>query len=398
MKFTRETEVRAVVAKSTTEQFVWDDGMPGFGVRCRDGRGRYVIQFRVNGKQRRMTLGNIAKVTLADARKIAHKHFGTVAHDVDPTIARQAAKAAASQAFGDLIDDFLEYQREKGISASWLQATERALRRRFKCLHKLPVDLIDRAVIAKALDGIKQHGKVAHDRDRSSLSAFFTWAVGKGRCKLINPVDGTLTASGPYKKRKRYLSKDEIRKVWNALDDYTNFGRVVKLLMLTGLRRCEIGDLVWAEVDFDNAVINLSEERNKNKEASVTPLSAPALAILKSCRRRKESESMLGNKAGFTDWYKSKRDLDAIVKIPHWTLHDLRRTCKTHMLEELDIPPHITEAILNHISGADSAHHGIAGKYSAAQFVRKKREALDLWADFIAKIVGPPSRKLRLVA
>lgn len=395
MKFT-EKSVKDAAAKSTNDQFIWDDELPGFGIRAREGRARYVIQFRVGKAQRRMTFDNVMKVTLDDARKWARRSFGKVADDIDPTVERAKAQSSGTTLFKDAIEDFITFKLNHGTSASWLGQMTLALRERFKPLHGIPLKDIDRAMVAKANRGNTSHGKVSSDRSRSALSSFFTWAIGEGLCEA-NPVNYTNTASGTYQVRERTLTTDEIRKLWHALDDYTNFGKCVKLLLLTGQRRTEIGDLSWTEVDFDKAVATLPGDRVKNGNTHLVPLSKPAIEILRSCRQRKNSDFMLGNSKGFTDWFKSKRDLDEVLKIQHWTLHDLRRTAAT-VMGDIGILPHVIEAILNHTSSENSARRGIAGKYQMSLFLDQRREALDKYAAHIMKVVAEPQKKLKLVA
>jgi integrase len=68
--------------------------------------------------------------------------------------------------------------------------------------------------------------------------------------------------------------------------------------------------------------------------------------------------------------------------LPHWTLHDLRRTAATRMAD-LGVQPHVIEAVLNHVSGHKS---GVAGIYNRSTYEREKRQALELWADYVAAV------------
>jgi hypothetical protein len=72
------------------------------------------------------------------------------------------------------------------------------------------------------------------------------------------------------------------------------------------------------------------------------------------------------------------------VKIPHWTIHDLRRTGSTRMGDE-GVLPHVVEAVINHQSGSKS---GVAGIYNKAKYLTEKREALQTLASFIERIVS----------
>lgn len=394
MKFT-QAAVRAFrLPAGKTDHFEWDTAVPGFGFRLRGTAAHYLVQFRVGNKQRRVSLGAVAKVDLDDARTAARRMFGEVAQKVDPTVARAKAATAASKTFELAIVDFIDFQSSK-VSASYLDDVCLSLREAFKVLHGLSLDSIERSTIATALRTIKKdRGPVSADRRRSHISKFFNWAIGEGLCEN-NPVDHT-NKNNESKARSRVLTHEEFKAVWNALEDDA-FGRVVKLLALTAQRRTEIGRLNVEEVDFHSAIIHLPEARTKNGLAHDVPLSRSALAILRDHQRIENvGKTFFGRcgKGGFSGWSKAKKKLDAKLDIPHWKLHDLRRTAATYM-NEIDVAPHIVEAVLNHISGASKS--SVAGVYNHAKYNSQKRDALDRLAKHVAKIVGLTPAKLELV-
>jgi integrase len=132
-----------------------------------------------------------------------------------------------------------------------------------KPLHRLKLHEVSRRTIAELLAKVEQgSGPVARNRVRASLSAFFAWAIREGLCEL-NPVSGTGMAD--EKTRERVLSPKEIAKIWSALQG--TYGDVVRLLLLTGQRRDEIGGLMWSEVDFDSKLLRLGAARTKNSES-----------------------------------------------------------------------------------------------------------------------------------
>src|SRR5262249_40601548 len=155
-------------------------------------------------------------------------------------------------------------------------------------LHALPIAKLDRRAVAERLSEIAaSHGPSAANRVRVTLSGFMTWCAKQGLVEG-NPVSFTdkSTESGA---RTRLLSDDELSAIWKALAD-DQYGAVVKLLMLLGLRRDEIASLRWSECDLDEAIVTLPPSRTKNRREHEQPLSAPALAILKAQPRRKERD------------------------------------------------------------------------------------------------------------
>jgi integrase len=136
------------------------------------------------------------------------------------------------------------------------------------------------------------------------------------------------------------LKDSELAAVWKACDDY-DFGRIVRLMMLTGCRREEIGALRWDEVDLDKREILLPGERVKNGRAHRVPLSSEALAIIKQVPRRLHRDTVFGERVGksgrgFTAWTTAKQALDKRAGVAAWRLHDLRRTLATKMAEDLE--------------------------------------------------------------
>jgi integrase len=165
------------------------------------------------------------------------------------------------------------------------------------------------------------------------------------------------------------------------------------MLMLTGQRRLEIGHLEWAEIFAEKAQIELPPPRTKNKQPHIIPLSAPALALLQGIPNDGERH-VFSQRGGFSNWHYSKEALDARITaqrgspLPHWTLHDLRRSFTTHVNELGFAQPHVTEAILNHLSGA--AKQGVAGTYNRAAYLKERREALEQWGRYLTGLVSAP--------
>jgi len=188
--------------------------------------------------------------------------------------------------------------------------------------------------------------------------------------------------------RERVLTPSELKKLAEGLGT-DPFSQIVRLLLLTGQRRNEIGHLRWAEIDLAAKVIVLPPERTKNGRLHELPLSRQALAILERLPRRNSSD-FLFSKRGFNDWDRVKDQLDQRLDLAPWRLHDLRRTCATGMAE-LGVQPHIIEAVLNHVSGHKG---GVAGVYNRATYAEPMREALQRWADWLDQITAKPTTKI----
>ena len=141
----------------------------------------------------------------------------------------------------------------------------------------MPVDAITLRDVADLLTKIdKASDATTTNRVRSTLSACFSWAMREGLA-LSNPIINTNKRE--EQTRDRVLSNDELRRIWSGAGDDA-YGTIIKLLILTGQRRGEIGELRWPEIDLSAGVINLPGERTKNKRPHVLPLGPTARALL----------------------------------------------------------------------------------------------------------------------
>jgi integrase len=309
------------------------------------------------------------------ARAKARQLLGTVASGVDPF-----AQTLSGEGFAIAVDRYLDRKRGS-LKPSTFSDIERYLRSHAQPLHRLTLSQIDRRKIAALLGDIETNsGAVARNRARSALSAFFAWCIAEGLTET-NPVAGTLKADEGGS-RERVLSVDEIRALWRALttDPYSD---VVRLLLLTGSRRDEIGALQWPEVNLAEGLITLPASRVKNGREHTLPLSRQALAILAGQPRRNSSDFIFGA-SGIQDWSKAKAALDAKLGLAPWVLHDLRRTCATQMAE-LGVLPHIVEQCLNHVSGHKA---GVAGTYNRARYEGEMRSGLQRLGDWVDQITA----------
>jgi integrase len=375
MKLT-ETAI-AKLSSSKADAIFFDDDMPRFGVRLRDGGSKkYIVQYRQGGLSRRYTLGPTATLTLDEARKQARKVLVAIDDGRNPAAEKQSKRAAAGLIFSAVARDFLDASSLKPKTK--IDYTYHA-ERLWKPLHKLPLGSIDRQTIASHLRTIaKDNGPTTANRARSTLSSIYAWAIGEGLCES-NPTIGT--NSQVETPRARVLTDAELAKIWKAAAD-DDYGRIIKLLILTGLRRTEIGGLRWSEIDMDQKLITLPATRTKNGLEHLVPLSDAALTVLGWASR---PNLIFGRSAnGFAGWGKSKKALDKACGVTDWTIHDLRRTAATRMAD-IGVQPHVIEAVLNHVSGHKA---GVAGIYNRSTYATEKRAALDTWGNYIRVILA----------
>jgi integrase len=167
-------------------------------------------------------------------------------------------------------------------------------------LHKLPIDKISRKDVAACLATIKQRGDRAAVQARIALSSMFAWSIGEGICDS-NPVIGTNAPATPPA-RDRTLPDAEIVEVWNACEA-DDFGRITRLLWLTGARRGEVGGMRWSELDPEAGTWTIPGSRTKNKRTHVLPLPPMAWKIIKEVHPRLDVDHLFGRgRNGFGGW------------------------------------------------------------------------------------------------
>jgi integrase len=370
---------KATVEKLPLNAVLWDTSLVGFGARRQRRHVHYLLRYRINGHQRFVSIGRHGTWTPDTARNEARRLLGLVASKVDPA----SERVRPAETFGAELDRYLERKRT-ALKPRSLELINYHLQVHAKSLHPLRLAEIDRRAIATLLGGVEiKSGPTSRNRLRASLSAFFNWAVREGLLDL-NPVLGTGKADEGHS-RERTLTNAELAQVLNALGQ-TQFSDIVRLLVLTGQRREEIGGLRWSEVDLERNVIVLPSERTKNKRQHELPMSTQVRAVLERQPRHSGREFVFGvGPRSFSGWSDGKANLNARAKLKvDWRLHDLRRTAATMMADQLGVLPHIIEAVLNHVSGHRA---GVAGIYNRAKYEGEMRAALQRWADYVDGIM-----------
>jgi integrase len=362
------------------------------------GSKSWAVRYRHNGTTRKLTLGNYPALNLVQAREAAAKALRAVQEGRDPGQEKQQARSELPDTVGAVVDEFIEKHVRRNNRPSTAAATERLFK-----LHVLPIwknrliKSITRRDVHDLLDRVIASGSpVAANRTFGAITKLFGWALGRDIVETL-PTAG-IKRPTEEKSRDRVLSDAELKSVWCAAAKVGfPFGPLVQLLILTACRRSEIATLRCSEVDLDRAVIVLPAERTKNGVQHAIPLSAPAVAILKSLPRTNGSAFVLttNGEAASSDFGKKKRKLDALLPpdTPHWSLHDLRRTVASGMAK-LGIGLPVIEKCLNHVGGSFG---GIVGVYQKHEFSEEKRRAFDAWATFVSDLVSDQRRQKNVV-
>jgi len=360
-----------------------DTVVPGLVLRVnKSGTKTFSFHKRINGKMKRLTIGQFGPFSLIDARDRARQ----IHYEVETGRFEQntGIEIEAKPTLGDVIPGYIE-KHAKVHNRDWKR--KKALLEKFTTLHGMKIDEIKRADVVKACDTIHKNAPVSANRALAHLKHLMGWCVE--RCMIeANPIAGMKPLS-KEKPRERVLSDDELGALWTACDDEGYpFGDCMKLLMLSGQRRAEVAEMRWSELDFEKRLWTLPSQRAKNGRQHTIPITDTMLEFLRKVPKFIRSDYVFTTtgKSPVSGFGRMKERLDKALPegTEPWIIHDLRRTMSTNMAM-LGVPQPVTEALLNHKTGVVS---GVAAIYNVYSYADEKREALGAWSQHMMKLVG----------
>jgi integrase len=384
--------------------------------RYASGRCVVAARYEAHGREGFTVLRDLVQNTkwLAIARKEVLDARGGARKGIDPAKEARAARAeirAQGETIGKLAEVYMA-ERSEGDNAwkpRYRQEVERHLTRDWAPLAKKPIRSVTREMIVQAADKIAdKQGRFAADRACAALSGLFTWAVQ--RCKIEHHPMMKMEKRGGDAARGRTLTPDELADLWAATFKLGNtaYASIVRLLILTGCRRDEVGQLQWDWVNDDLKRLELPggvDGATKNRRVHWVPLSPLALKQLPERPDPKDPgrrTTVFGRRHhhGYSGWSKARAELDVEIgkirrrrsadEMKPWRLHDLRHTFATLAREQKLGDVHLLELAINHISGSRG---GIAGKYDHSERIEDRVELYAKWARYVeslVKVAAPP--------
>jgi integrase len=368
------------------------------------GARSWWFRFYWKGKRQTLTLGQYPDVAIGAAQDRAREARGLLDRGIDPRDAGLTRRRAPSSPIAPpgaaadenphsvtaLVDLFMErhvtphrkrpelvrWVLDRYVLTEWTDRDARTIK---------PKD------VRGLLDGIVDRGsRVQANRVAAILRQLFLFAVDREVIEA-SPVQLLRPPGGKEKPRDRALTDRELAAFLSdpyAATRQERLAHVITLLLLTAARRGELAAARWRDVDLKGKTWAVPKENSKTGRAHVVPLSDAAI----------KEFTALKNLAGRSVWVlpgtDPKAPLDpklltrSLAKcrarfkkrgIDAFTLHDLRRTCRTG-LGRLRVPPHVAEMVLNHTQA------GIVGVYDTYTYLDERREALDRWAEHLANL------------
>jgi len=374
-------------AKSTSAQTdYFDENVSGLALRVSaKGVKAWTLHFTgPTGKRARITLGRYPSTSLAHARTLAIEAKSAIAGGRDPR------GAGDEMTVNDLAARYVE------IHAAGLRSADEVKRRIYRnivpLIGNVKLSELHRRDATRVIDG-KRNAPTEAERSFQDLRAMLRWAVSRGDLDH-NPIEGMRKPQGS-KPRERVLSDDEIRTLWNSLPQALarspEYQRVIKLCLVTGQRVGEVVGMTQSELDLKHKLWKLPGARTKNGHPHTVPLSPLAIELI----GKGDGEQIFPNDTRDPSLAVTRTIYRAQDRfgIPHWTVHDLRRTALTGMAK-LGVAPVVLGHVANHRTTTKAGM--TLSVYVQHAYEKEKREALELWADRLQGIIAGGAEVVQL--
>ena len=373
------------------------------------------LDYRLNGRRETVNFGKYGRngVSLLRAREMCLDAKRAVREGRSPAIEKQREKRRLKEAksFGQF--------GERWLSSDAMADSTRAMRRSIFERDLLPA-WRNRLLTEIEPDDLRAHcakivargapATAIHVRD--IVKQIYGFAILHGE-KVANPADDVGPSSiAHFVPRDRSLSPTEIRIMLKQLEHVPTLPTIrlgLRLILLTMVRKSELQDAIWDEIDFENAVWTIPKERMKRSKAHNVYLSRQALDImiaLKTCAgnskyllpSRYDADAPMSratfNRVTYAVVERAKKEG---LPVEPFTVHDLRRTGST-LLNELGFNSDWIEKCLAHEDGRSSR-----GVYNKAEYEVQRRHMMQEWSDIVdawvagekhMPVLSPPSMPL----
>lgn len=383
----RNLRPKSKAYKSTDRDGLYAYVSPGGAISFR-------YDYRFNGRRETLTLGRYGRggLSLAEARERLFEIKRSIANGVSPALEKQRAKRRLKEARS------FEAVAQRWMEAAPMAESTRNMRRSIFNREVLP-QWRNRLLSEITPDDLRAHCKSIVDRGapataihvRDIVKQIYAWAILHGE-KIDNPADGVGPASiATFRPRDRALSPSEIRIMLQLLEEVPTLPTIrlgLKFILLSMVRKSELQDATWDEVDFENAVWSIPKVRMKRSRPHNVYLSIQMLDILialKTCAgnsryvlpSRYDADAPM-SRATFNRVTTSiaERARQQGLPLEPFTVHDLRRTAST-LLHEMGFNSDWIEKGLAH------EERSSRGVYNKAEFETQRRHMAQEWSNAV---------------
>jgi integrase len=387
-------------AKPQAKPYNLPDG-GGLGLEVQpSGAKWWRLRFRVDGKERMLSLGTHPEVSLKDARERREQVRRDLAAGIDPSAKRKAEKETRTELAANTFEAVARewHKAVHTAKVSEGHAARNLLRLEqdaFPWFGALPIADITAPKLLEALRKVEARGAIetAH-RVRQVCGQVFRYGIATGRCErdpaadlrdTLQPVIVTHHAA--------ILDPKQVGALLRAFDDYQGMPTTraaLKLAPLVFLRPGELRQAEWAEFDLDAGMWTIPAARMKRtKQQKVSgaphlvPLSSQAVAILRDLEPLTgRGRYLFPSPRGATRPMSENGVLSALRRMGYgkdeMSGHGFRAMARTLMAERLNIPEAVIEAQLAH-----AVKDSLGRAYNRTEFVEQRRQMMQRWADYL---------------
>ena len=352
------------------------------------GKKVWRMRYRFEGKEKTLVIGPYPEIGLTEARARQSEARMKLVQALDPAGEKQQAKQREVQkatTFGTIFDEWYKHKREvwsEGYAVELLSMFEKDI---LPYIGHLTMEEVEPMVLLGVLRRFEERGAMERaNKARGRCGEVFRYAVITGRAKY-NPAPDLADALRGYRKKNYpFLPQDQIPAFNKALATYP--GSIIaktatQILQYTAMRTKELRSMQWANVDYENMLITIDAGVMKSRKAHIVPMSQQVHDLLKMLQPITSVSDFVF--AGRNDKRKSISEntvLQVIRQIGYEGLasgHGFRHQFSTVMNEHQW--PH--DAIEKQLAHTD--RNNIRGIYNHAQYLDKRREMMQWWADWI---------------
>lgn len=378
---------KSVVEKLTEPGVYLDSKIVGLRLRVYiDRQGRLTRTYKVKVRSSRFddavtcTIGNWGQgeLTADEAIKRANRYIQQIKDGINPADQKRESKEKKRLIAEDekRKDDTKaltlrvaldQYLADKNIGQRTKKAKNK-LSPQTAALYKQMVtkhlaDWLDMPLVSISKDMVREeYKKIAEVTVSSANNAFrvlravYNWQIREAAEPVVtsNPVDALLSRWEEVEPRQEIISDTLLKRWWSSLDSLPNANHIdfFRLLLLTGLRKSELGGMRWADVDFENDYWTVRDTKNgRNHSLPFTSMTKEILKRRYSTRLSQEYVFPSSTKAGhikdLSDPQAAVIESSGVTFYPHM----LRKTFAT--AAALELPPYIVKRFLNHHSKQD---------------------------------------------
>ena len=361
------------------------------------GKASWILRYRYGGRHKEKVIGRYPDISLKDARDLARHDRAQLQQGVDVAASKRREKLKAVDMHDVAGLATIWYERDIVPKYKYPLVVERVIRRHIKpVIGRLPVEEVRPVHIDDVITRIVNAGAptVANDALRY-LFRMFHFAV-KRKWIDSNPAYGfeLSDAGGTEMPRGRWLTREELSALSKAMRETPNFGRQnelsVWLLLALCVRKMELLSARWTEFDLEKRVWKLQPSRTKMNSAIDIPLAPAVAAWLEELRVHASGNDHLfparrlihlknGQPRKNRFQHVSPDTLNVALRrlkldgVEHFTVHDMRRTARTHMAA-LGVDRFVAERALNH------KVRDVEGVYNRYDYFEERKDALSRWA------------------